>query len=121
MWRSLAGGVGGRRQRLSGDAAADDLDSAGRRAVAEQITAREKGAAQNVGDFRIVGHEPPESLVGDPVVPACLRDSGGQVRSLDGDNAAMESVSALLQKNVLDRQRWSTREQLRLGIITWIE
>ena len=30
-------------------------------------------------------------------------------------------VLALLQKNVLDRQRWSTREQLRLAIITWIE
>jgi putative transposase len=33
----------------------------------------------------------------------------------------MESFFALLQKNVLDRQRWSTREQLRLAIITWIE
>jgi putative transposase len=38
-----------------------------------------------------------------------------------GDNAAMESFFALLQKNVLDRQRWQTREQLRLAIITWIE
>jgi transposase InsO family protein len=38
-----------------------------------------------------------------------------------GDNAAMESFFALLQKNVLDRQRWETREQLRLAIITWIE
>lgn len=38
-----------------------------------------------------------------------------------GDNAAMESFFALLQKNVLDRRRWSTREQLRLAIITWIE
>jgi len=38
-----------------------------------------------------------------------------------GDNAAMESFFALLQKNVLDRHRWSTREQLRLAIITWIE
>ena len=37
------------------------------------------------------------------------------------DNAAMESFFALLQKNVLDRQRWDTREQLRLAIITWIE
>jgi transposase InsO family protein len=33
----------------------------------------------------------------------------------------MESFFALLQKNVLDRQRWSTREELRLAIITWIE
>jgi transposase InsO family protein len=38
-----------------------------------------------------------------------------------GDNAAMESFFALLQKNVLDRHRWDTREQLRLAIITWIE
>ena len=38
-----------------------------------------------------------------------------------GDNAAMESFFALLQKNVLDRRRWPDREQLRLAIITWIE
>jgi len=38
-----------------------------------------------------------------------------------GDNAAMESFFALLQKNVLDRRRWDTRDQLRLAIITWIE
>jgi putative transposase len=38
-----------------------------------------------------------------------------------GDNAAMESFFALLQKNVLDRQRWATRDQLRLAITTWIE
>jgi putative transposase len=36
-------------------------------------------------------------------------------------DAAMESVFSLLQKNVLDRQRWGTREELRLAIITWIE
>ena len=44
----------------------------------------------------------------------------GPVGACD-DNAAMESFFALLQKNVLDRQRWSAREQLRLAIITWIE
>jgi putative transposase len=38
-----------------------------------------------------------------------------------GDNAAMESFFALLQKNVLDRRRWSSRDELRLAIITWIE
>jgi transposase InsO family protein len=37
------------------------------------------------------------------------------------DNAAMESFFALLQKNVLDRQRWQTREELRLAIVYWIE
>jgi transposase InsO family protein len=49
-----------------------------------------------------------------------LTGSMGRVGAC-GDNAAMESFLALLQKNVLDRQRWSTREQLRLAIITWIE
>jgi transposase InsO family protein len=38
-----------------------------------------------------------------------------------GDDVAMESFFALLQRNVLDRQRWSTRAQLRLAIVTWIE
>ncbi len=38
-----------------------------------------------------------------------------------GDNAAMESFFALLQKNVLNRKRWKTRQELRLAIITWIE
>jgi transposase InsO family protein len=37
------------------------------------------------------------------------------------DNAAMESFFSLLQKNVLDRKRWRTREELRLAIVTWIE
>lgn len=38
-----------------------------------------------------------------------------------GDNAAAESFFSLLQKNVLNRQRWVTREDLRLAIIVWIE
>lgn len=38
-----------------------------------------------------------------------------------GDNAAMESFFSLLQKNVLDRRTWDTREQLRIAIVTWIE
>jgi putative transposase len=38
-----------------------------------------------------------------------------------GDNAAMESFFSLLQKNVLDRQIWVTREDLRIAIVTWIE
>lgn len=33
----------------------------------------------------------------------------------------MESFFALLQKKVLNRRRWETREDLRLAIITWIE
>lgn len=38
-----------------------------------------------------------------------------------GDNAAAESFFSLLQKNVLNRQRWTSRDQLRVAIITWIE
>ena len=38
-----------------------------------------------------------------------------------GDNAAMESFFALLQKNVLNRRSWATREQLRSAIVVWTE
>ena len=46
--------------------------------------------------------------------------SMGQVGSAS-DNAAMESFFSLLQNNVLDRQTWTTRDQLRIAIVTWIE
>jgi len=49
-----------------------------------------------------------------------LAGSMGRVGAC-GDNAAMESFFALLQKNVLDRQRWATRQELRLAIVSWIE
>jgi transposase InsO family protein len=38
-----------------------------------------------------------------------------------GDNVAMESFWLLLQTNVLNQQRWATRQDLRLAIIVWIE
>jgi putative transposase len=38
-----------------------------------------------------------------------------------GDNAAMESFFSLLQKNVLNKKTWATREELRIAIVTWIE
>lgn len=38
-----------------------------------------------------------------------------------GDNAAMESFFSLLQKNVLNRKKWATREELRIAIVVWIE
>lgn len=38
-----------------------------------------------------------------------------------GDNAAMESFFALLQKNVLNEHVWDSREQLRTEIVWWIE
>ena len=51
---------------------------------------------------------------------AGLAGSMGRVGAA-GDNAAIESFFSLLQKNVLNRQRWQTREQLRLAIVIWIE
>jgi len=33
----------------------------------------------------------------------------------------VENFFALLQNNVLNRQTWTTRDELRLAIITWIE
>jgi putative transposase len=51
---------------------------------------------------------------------ARLRGSMGQVGTC-ADNAAMESFFSLLQKNVLNRRRWTTHTQLRLAIVTWIE
>lgn len=38
-----------------------------------------------------------------------------------GDNAAMESFWSLLQTNVVDQQRWTTLQNLRLAIVVWIE
>ncbi len=49
-----------------------------------------------------------------------MRGSMGHVGAA-GDNAAMESFFSLLQRNVLDRRRWDTREELRIAIVTWIE
>ena len=51
---------------------------------------------------------------------AQLHGSMGRVGAC-ADNAAMESFFSLLQKNVLDRRHWQTREQLRLAIVVWIE
>ncbi len=51
---------------------------------------------------------------------AGLHGSMGRVGAC-ADNAAMESFFSLLQKNVLNRKRWTTRQELRLAIVIWIE
>ena len=33
----------------------------------------------------------------------------------------MESFFSLLQKNVLDTRRWTTKAELRIAIVQWIE
>ena len=55
------------------------------------------------------------------LIASNLTGSMGRVSSA-GDNAAMESFFALLQKNVLNRRRvWRTRAELRYEIVHWIE
>lgn len=49
-----------------------------------------------------------------------LQGSMGRVAAC-ADNSAMESWFALLQRNVLDRKRWDTKEELRLAMVCWIE
>jgi transposase InsO family protein len=51
---------------------------------------------------------------------AGLNGSMGRVAAA-GDNAAMESFFSLLQKNVFNRRRWRTRDELISETIVWIE
>jgi len=51
---------------------------------------------------------------------AGLQGSMGRVASA-GDNSAMESFWALLQKNVLNQRGWRTRDELHYAIVAWIE
>ena len=54
------------------------------------------------------------------LVAAGLQGSMGRVASA-GDNAAMESFWALLQRNVLNQQQWHTSAELHYAIVHWIE
>jgi transposase InsO family protein len=49
-----------------------------------------------------------------------LRGSIGRI-GVGGDSAAMESFFALLQKNVLNKTRRDTRDDLRLETVYWVE
>jgi hypothetical protein len=97
------------------DIHADD-PAFGYRFIADEL--RERGLA--VGENRV------SRLCSQQRIWSIFAKKRGLVGSMGrvgacGDNAAMESFFALLQQNVLDRQRWNTREELRLAIITWIE
>lgn len=52
-----------------------------------------------------------------------LHDLLGSIGKVDaaGDSAAMKSFFTLLQKDILGRRCWATREQLRIAIVTWTE
>lgn len=77
------------------------------------------------GSIEIIVHSDRGSQFRSLLFLSTLADNGlvgsmGQVGAA-ADNAAMESFFSLLQKNVLDRQEWDTREQLRVAITVWIE
>ena len=100
-------------ERMKSRLAVDALDSAVRRrggpaAVADCIVHSDRGSQFRSRKFvaALKRHG--------------LRGSMGRVGAA-GDNAAMESFFALLQKNVLDRKRWDTRAELRQAIVSWIE
>jgi len=68
----------------------------------------------------VVGCTPTAGRISGPdfravLAAAGLQGSMGRVASA-GDNAAMESFWALLQKNVLDRRRWRTRDELHNAV-----
>ena len=101
---------------------------AGRMQASLAVNALEQAVARRGGTDAVAGcivHSDRGSqfrstLFQDALTAHGLVGSMGQVGAA-GDNAAMESFFALLQKNVLDRRDWDTRDELRAGIITWIE
>lgn len=97
-------------ERMTADLAVNAL----RAAIARRqpggvvIVHADRGAQFRARSFRAV------------LVAAGLQGSMGRVAS-GADNAAMESFWSLLQKNVLNRQTWATREDLSYEIVYWIE
>lgn len=79
-----------------------------RQPVAPVVVHSDRGSQFRARTFRAV------------LTAAGLRGSMGRVAAA-ADNAAMESFHSLLQKNVLNRQRWRTRAELRYEIVHWIE
>lgn len=99
--------------------------SIGRRMKASLAVAALRNAVALRGPAGTVVHSDRDSQFRSHTFVKALRRNGlhgsmGRVGAC-GDNAAMESFFALLQKNVLDRQRWATQHDLRLAIVTWIE
>lgn len=89
------------------------------------VRALENAVMQRGNPKNVVVHSDRGSQFGSKKFRSALRryqllGSMGRVGAC-GDNAAMESFFALLQKNVLDRQLWATRHELRLAIVAWIE
>lgn len=100
--------------RMDSKIAVDALNNAvARRAVEGQAVASCTLHCDRRSEFR--ARKLQQELWRHPLV-----GSMGRVGSA-GDNAAMESFFAFLQKNVLNRKRWASRHELRITMVTWIE
>ena len=93
--------------------------------VSLAVRALENAVIQRGNPTNVVVHSDRGSQFGSKkfrraLLPHQLLGSMGRVGAA-GDNAAMESFFSLLQKNVLDRKVWATRQELRLAIVAWIE
>lgn len=108
--------------RIAGYSMADRMQASLAVDALAQPVARRDGASVVVGCIMHSdrGSQFRPALFQEALTRHGLIGSMGQVGTA-GDNAAIESFFALLQKNVLDRRDWGTREELRAGIITWIE
>lgn len=108
--------------RVVGYSMADRMQASLAEDALEQAVARRGGADAVAGCIAHSdkGSQFRSTLFQDALTGHGLIGSMGQVGSAGG-NAAMESFFALLQKNVLDRREWASREELRAAIITWIE
>ena len=108
--------------RIVGYSMADRMQASLAMNALEQAVARRGGTDAVAGCIvhSDRGSQFRSALFQDALTAHGLIGSMGQVGAA-GDNAAMESFFALLQKNVLDRRDWDTRDELRAGIITWIE
>jgi putative transposase len=97
-------------ERMTADLAVSALRAAiaRRRPEGVVVVHADRGSQFRARSFRAV------------LVAAGLKGSMGRVASA-GDNAAMESFWALLQKNVLNQRTWRTRDGLHYAIVLWIE
>ena len=89
------------------------------------VTALRSAIARRRPEGTVVVHSDRGSQFRSRAFRAVLKGAGltgsmGRVAAA-GDNAAMESFFSLLQKNVFDRRRWRTRNELSYATIVWIE
>ncbi|MFD8396716.1 transposase family protein, partial [Streptomyces sp. NPDC059680] len=74
---------------------------------------------QNTMKATVIADRRGRTLWTDALRPGRMHDATAD-RS-EGIADCFQSFFALLQKNVLDRRVWATRQELRIAIVTWIE